>query len=210
MMSTSHLPARCVLYLALLIVFIPCSVVGATIAEVGTVDILEKAEVIFDGVVTDVRTSRIGSGNIHTTVTFEVLDVIKGTIPAGRMRNFTLRFTGGTYEAVTMDVGIQYPQAGERGVYFIERVAPGLLNPLIGWDQGHFTIDDDGSITAGNGEKVSGVDRADVALPGISRGVARGITTSPSGIAGEVPAMDVQSFKFRIRTLLGEAAAATN
>jgi hypothetical protein len=37
--------------------------------------------------------------------------------------------------------GLRYPQVGERGIFFIDRVSdPKVISPLRGWNQGHYTI----------------------------------------------------------------------
>ena len=122
----------------------------------------------------------------------------------------TLRFTGGTASGVELDVGVRLPELDERGIYFVERVSPGLINPLLGWEQGHFIVNSNGAVVAGNSVTVESVElQSRPRSPEISPGVANGISTSTllnpdSDIPLDMrtPPMSAAEFKQRIRELI--------
>ena len=52
-----------------------------------------------------------------------------------------MKFTGGTSNGETIKVnGLIIPQSAEQGIYFVESTCENLINPLVGWSQGHFII----------------------------------------------------------------------
>lgn len=190
----------CVLY--------PNFVNGTTIARIGSEELVNKSELIFEGEVIAVRPLMDQRGYIYTFVDFSVKDVIVGEIKS--KTSLTLRFTGGTVGETRLDVGARIPLLNEKGIYFVEQIAPGLVNPLFGWTQGHFTISDDDSVIAGNAQKVHAIQRNGNELPEISQGVAKGIVTKVETIntrtqrsankASSRP-MSVDAFKLRILKL---------
>lgn len=151
---------------------------GTTIARVGSEELVNKAELIFEGVVISARPDMDHRGYIYTYVDFLVNDVLVGNAEIGS--TLTLRFTGGTVGDIGLDVGASIPKLNERGIYFVEQVTPGLVNPLLGWSQGHFIVNDDGSVVAGNTQVVQAVERrSSKNLRQFSEGVAYGISTRP-------------------------------
>jgi hypothetical protein len=105
------------------------------------------------------------------------------------------------------------PALGEQGIYFVESLSADMLNPLLGWSQGHYLIFDD------NGERrVSTVDNRPVvdvqpvsnipqtikkpqALLEGDGDTATGVMTEASGLSIE-RAMSVDEFKSRIQALI--------
>ena len=115
-----------------------------------------------------------------------------------------LRFSGGSIGGITLSTGVPIPQMGEQGIYFVRSLSKPGANPLVGWSQGHFTIDADNAVRAGNGAIVTDIRAArSGATVEISEGLARGFSAvNPSG-AEIVPvrALSPEEFKYRIREL---------
>jgi hypothetical protein len=97
----------------------------------------DEAQLIFEGRVVDWNVIREGR-LITTVVTFEVLDMIKGE---GNAINLDLHFSGGELDGEILEItGSKIPVISEHGVYFVESAEGNLLNPLLGWTQGHYII----------------------------------------------------------------------
>jgi hypothetical protein len=184
------------------------AVKGTTIAQIGSEELVNKSELVFVGEVIDVRSEMDHRGYIYTFVDFKVDDVIIGANES--VTNITLRFTGGTVGDVRLDVGAKIPKMSEKGIYFVEQVAQGLVNPLFGWTQGHFTVDKDGAVIAGNARRVQSIEKETADSRVISQGVARGIITAskpvgtnPQRRASEanIAPMSLDSFKAKILEL---------
>ena len=105
------------------------------------------------------------------------------------------------------------PEMSEQGVYFVESMSRDLINPLIGWSQGHFIIHDDRGIrrvsTADNQpvikvEAVSSIPRSIKKPLSVVEGntdIAAGVMTEASPIMTK-RALTVEDFKLRITDLL--------
>jgi hypothetical protein len=116
---------------------------ASTVLEVSLDDMLQNAEFVFEGNVIAVESKQSDPKRIHTYVTFEVEDVIKGDYPK---REITIRYLGGQVENLTVKVsGLRLPELGEHGIYFVESIRRNQVNPIFGWDQGHFIINKDGN-----------------------------------------------------------------
>ena len=175
-------------------------------------DIAREAELIFEGMVlvTEAR-QESNSGIISTYVTFQISDVIKGDYDADSVE---LKFMGGSINGEVVAVsGLTIPQQGERGIYFVESLNRDLINPLLGWSQGHFLIVDEAGIpriSTVDSEPVTAVDSV-ANIPSVikkpqaiiqeSNEVAAGVTTESSSLLIE-RALTVDQFKGRIRELL--------
>ncbi|MBS27179.1 MAG: hypothetical protein CMQ26_08880 [Gammaproteobacteria bacterium] len=112
---------------------------GTTIQKLDIDDVVMEAELVFEGEVLthEVRVDS-NSNLINTFVTFLVLDVIKGN---NQIDTLELKFAGGTLNGETVRInGLSIPQPGEQGIYFVESTSNKLINPLVGWSQGHFVI----------------------------------------------------------------------
>lgn len=198
--------AACLLAAALASPAAATTVLGMDIDRIAA-----DAELVFEGEVIGSRSYRDPRGGvIRTAVTFAVADVVKGDYGAGSLE---LRFTGGEVDGrATRVEGLAIPAPGERGVYFVESLSRDLVNPLLGWSQGHFIIvEDDAGVrrvhTAG-GAPVADA-RSTAAIPAAIKrplapgdgaaAVAAGVTTAA---ALSVPALPVDEFKARIRAML--------
>lgn len=181
---------------------------ASTIAQIGTEDLVNRSELIFEGTVVAVETELNEFGRVYTYIDFAIEDVLAGSTDSANF--ITLRFTGGIAEGVELDLGVRIPKLNERGIYFVEKAAPGLINPLLGWEQGHFVIGESGAVVAANSLEVKSVEmRSRSISPTVSEGVALGINTR-SLVEGDsefdneqsFQPMSVSDFKERIRELL--------
>ena len=200
----SHL-RKIMKYLYLMIVLFALPSQGATILRLGTAELVNKSEIVFEGKVVNTRSVMNKQGRIYTFVKFHVRDVIVGSTTIGDQ--LELRFTGGIVNDLALDVGVRIPKDGESGVYFVERVRVGLINPLLGWDQGRFIIRDDGKVIAGNSHAVIGIKKSDYNLPPtISQGIAQGVITSKEIVKNESQSspMTLEQFKLSIKALVNE------
>ena len=174
--------------------------------------VANDAELIFEGeVILHETRQNSNTGIIHTYVTFTVHDVVKGDFSADTIE---LKFAGGTFMGQIVEVrGLKIPKEGENGIYFVESTSRDLLNPLIGWSQGHFIIEQE------LGERrVSTIDRQTVtdiqsvsSIPSVIKkpqaiiegdgDVAAGVLVDSSSLSIE-RALTVEEFKNRILDLL--------
>ena len=114
---------------------------ATTILGMDIDEIANQAELIFEGEVL-VRETRQdnNTGIINTYVTFQISDIVKGEFNGDSIE---LKFMGGTFQEQTVHVsGLTIPSEGEHGIYFVESLNLDLINPLLGWSQGHFIIID--------------------------------------------------------------------
>ena len=174
--------------------------------------VANDAELIFEGeVILHETRQNSNTGIIHTYVTFTVHDVVKGDFSADTIE---LKFAGGTFMGQIVEVrGLEIPKEGEDGIYFVESTSRDLLNPLIGWSQGHFIIEQE------LGERrVRTIDRQTVtdiqsvsSIPSVIKkpqaiiegdgDVAAGVLVDSSALSIE-RALTVEEFKNRILDLL--------
>jgi len=120
---------------------------ASTILEVSFPDLCADAELIFEGQVINHSVSQDpATGNIWTEVSFRVIEKIKGPEVEDTL---TLRFLGGTVGDLTLKISdMHVPALNERGIYFVESLRENLVNPLLGWSQGHYLIETDNTGTA--------------------------------------------------------------
>jgi len=120
--------------------------------------LVQQAELIFQGTVSDVKSVWEGEGgqrHIETYITFQVSDKMKGD--AGS--SYTIRMLGGTVGDETMLV-TDTPKfhVGERQILFVEHNFDQFV-PLVGINHGHFGVQRDEQtgrdiIVSGDGEPV--------------------------------------------------------
>ena len=189
-------------YLHFFILLFALPIQAATILRIGTAELVNKSEIVFEGNVIETRSEMNKQGGIYTFVKFEVKDVIVGNKNVDEQ--LELRFTGGIVDDIALDVGVRIPKDGESGVYFVERVRVGLINPLLGWDQGHFTIRGDGKVIAGNFQPVVDIQNRNYrSPPTISQGVAEGIITRKQ-VTENDSSMTVEQFKISVKSLVND------
>jgi hypothetical protein len=101
--------------------------------------VAQRAELIFEGKVLskETRPSPV-SGKPFTYFTFEVVDIIKGDYSD---ETIELGFMGGPQGDFILTVSdMRMPEIGEKGIYFVETLSEQQINPLIGWQQGHYLV----------------------------------------------------------------------
>src|SRR5205085_2614746 len=138
-------------FLALLVP-LSLSVARATTVIPPTFDeLVTKADVIFEGTVTGLRSEWTGEGanrHIVTYVTFKIEDSIKGTVGA----EYTIRMFGGTVGDQTIEV-TDAPKfkMGDRDILFVEHNGSQFI-PLVGIMHGRFHVQTDAN---GANEKIT-------------------------------------------------------
>jgi hypothetical protein len=124
------------------ILAIGCSALATTVIPPSFDELVSRAEVIFQGTVTDVRSQWVGEGgqrHINSYVTFKVEDAIKGKPGA----QITLQMLGGTVGSETMEV-TDAPKfkVGDRDILFVENNGTQFV-PLVGIMHGRFRVKKD-------------------------------------------------------------------
>ena len=147
---------------AVVLCLVTAPALATTVLQLSFPEVVDSADLIFEGRVTDVEAVQTGPRSIHTKVTFEVISVIKGNYTH---TDITLQFLGGEVDGRRLVVqGMQMPVQGDTGIFFVESLQETLIHPLVGWSQGHFLLEMDA-----NGEqRVLSADHAPVtgiALP---------------------------------------------
>jgi hypothetical protein len=120
------------------------TVLATTVIPPSFDELVSRAEMIFQGSVTDVRSEWTGEGaqrHIMSYVTLKVEDAIKGN-PGSTV---TLRMLGGTVGGETMEVS-DAPKfkVGDRDILFVENNGTQFV-PLVGIMHGRFRIKKDAS-----------------------------------------------------------------
>ncbi len=164
-------------------------------------EMISECDLVFEGRVLQVE-SRMDphQRGIHTVVTFEVLDVIKGGWPE---RTIELSFLGGTADGRTLVVaGMKIPKLDENGIFFVESPARDQVHPFYGWDQGRLRLKrskgGDLNVLTADGVPVIGIEDAPGRSGELSRGVAVGLVVDPDAPAEA--GMRVDEFKQILRS----------
>jgi hypothetical protein len=185
---------------------------ATTLMSIEIDEVAGKAELIFEGRVLAVAGRADTAGTISTYITFDVLDVIKGDYDAATLE---LKFLGGNVNGRITEVsGLRQPELGEAGIYFVESLSVDLVNPLLGWSQGHYLIqtDEDGIRRVSSTDNLPVTDLLPMAhVPALIRkpqqlvnsdtDVATGVMTESNALMIE-RAMTVEEFKLRIEELV--------
>lgn len=188
------------------------SATATTLMGMDIDDIAERAELVFEGEVID-RQAQLdsNSGIINTFVTFRVIDLIKGDLSGN---NLELKFAGGELNGEIVEVsGSTLPKFGETGIYFVESASRDMLNPLLGWSQGHFLIKTEGgqrrvhTVSDNPVTQVQSVSAIPSTIKAPSQliqddeGIAAGVTVRSRTLAGN-QALSVGDFKRQILDLI--------
>ncbi len=195
-----------------LCLFVFSSASATTILEMDIDKVAADAEFVFEGAVINSETRQdSNSGIISTYVTFQINDIVKGDYSGNSVE---LKFMGGVFNGQIVEVsGMRIPEMDEQGIYFVESMSRDLINPLIGWSQGHFIIVDDNGTrrisTAGN-QPVLEVEAVSSIPSSIKKplSVVEGNTDTAAGVMTESSplmierALTVEEFKSRITDLL--------
>lgn len=176
---------------------------AASVRGVSIEEMLLHSRLVFEGEVMESHSSKAANGMISTSITFTVIDTIKG----GHLGDtLTLEFLGGTVGEIThMVSGLQLPRFGEHGIYFVEAPARKQINPLFGWSQGHFIAEKDSAgtdrVMTNRGIPLTGVmDILPKNSAGLSNGVARGVVTVDKQSTGS--GMSTLEFKTSLHTII--------
>jgi hypothetical protein len=177
---------------------------AASVRQVTMDEMLQQCQFVFEGTVLALGAKENSQKRIHTYVTFEIHEIIKGEYPNDTI---VLSFLGGTVGEVTMAVSdMRFPKMGERGIYFVESLERSQVHPFYGWSQGHFLVetDDTGidrimtnrkmSVTALNFDVPSKplVERQQKSLV-LNEGIMKDLVVEPTG--GTTSGMTVDAFK---------------
>ncbi len=157
--------------------------------------LVTRAEMIFEGTVTTMRSEWAGEGterHIVTYVTFKIEDAIKGSLGA----EYTIRMFGGSVDGKTMEV-TDAPRfkTGDRDILFVEHNGTQFI-PLVGIMHGRFHVQADASGTNEKIAKDNGAMVADVSKLGQDEQAA---------VSGT--ALSKAEFKASIRQKMAEKAA---
>ena len=119
-----------------------CAALATTVIPPSFDELVGRAEMIFQGAVTDVRSEWTGEGaqrHIMSYVTLKIEEAIKGNPGA----SVTLRMLGGTVGAETMEVS-DAPKfkVGDRDILFVENNGTQFV-PLVGIMHGRFRVKKD-------------------------------------------------------------------
>jgi len=173
----------------------------STVKRLTMGDMVRESALIFEGQVTSVDPRLdANTGRIHSYVTFQILDTIKG---APGQSTVELSFLGGTVGDLKMEVSdLHIPERGERGIYFVQSTSKRMVNPLSGWDQGHFLIVTDTRngfrVTTRSGLRISELTPGET-KPGFSIGTASGVRIAERD--SEI-GLDVSEFKEKLRSIV--------
>jgi len=115
------------------------SLKATTVIEPTFDELVAQAEVIFQGVATDVTSQWVGEGaqrHIVTYVTFKVEETLKGN-PG---QSYTIRMLGGTVDGETMGVS-DAPKfkIGDKDILFVQNNGSQFI-PLVGIMHGRFHV----------------------------------------------------------------------
>ena len=193
-------------YLLLVIPLGATTILGMSIDEVA-----QEAEIIFEGKVVEHNVRENAAGMIVTYVTFRIEELIKGEYDGPLLE---LKFTGGRLGGQIMEIsGLRIPSPNEEGIYFVESVNRNLVNPLLGWSQGHYLIYEESGerrVSTVNDRPVTDVlstQSVPIALRKPVR-VIDGDTDPATGVVassdtrGPDQALTTESFKAKIRALI--------
>ena len=112
---------------------------GSTVIKVDFNQVVQGAELIFEGQILS-KEVRLSPINDHpfTYFLYQVIDVIKGSYSNSTIE---LGFMGGELGDMVLEISdMRMPEVGERGIYFVETLREQQINPLYGWQQGHYLV----------------------------------------------------------------------
>ena len=159
---------------------------GTTVIPPTFDELVNRAQVIFQGVVTDVRSQWVGEGaqrSIVSYVTFKVEAAMKGN-PGN---TYTMRMLGGTVGDQTMEV-TDSPKfkVGNRDILFVENNGSQFV-PLVGIMHGRFRVEREQAggrevVMTNEGEPLSNVSQLGKNRQAASAGTALSIDEFKSAI----------------------------
>lgn len=159
-------------------------------------ELVSRAEVIFEGEVTQVQSQWLGEGTEHrivTFVTFKVDDALKGEPGA----SYSIRMLGGTVDGRTMEV-TDAPKfkVGDHDMLFIENNGRQFI-PLVGIQHGRFRVQKDqagrDTLMTGEGQLLADVNQ---------------LGSDEAALARSKPALTLHDFKNAIQTRVARQTSA--
>ncbi|MFN2477200.1 MAG: hypothetical protein ABR526_12775 [Chthoniobacterales bacterium] len=115
---------------------------ATTVIPPSFTELVNEAELIFQGTCTDSKSEWIGEGaqrHIITNVTFKVEDALKGSPGA----SYTIQMLGGTVDGTTMEVSDSPKfKPGDRDILFVQHNGEQFI-PLVGIMHGRYRIEKD-------------------------------------------------------------------
>ena len=118
------------------------SVRATTVIPPSFSELVNEAELIFQGTCTDSKSEWTGEGaqrHIVTYVTFKVEDALKGSPGA----TYTIRMLGGTVDGTTMEVSDSPKfKPGDRDILFVQHNGEQFI-PLVGIMHGRYRVEQD-------------------------------------------------------------------
>ncbi len=115
---------------------------ATTVIPPSFTELVNEAELIFQGTCTDSKSEWTGDGaqrHIVTFVTFKVEDALKGSPGA----TYTIRMLGGTVDGTTMEVSDSPKfKQGDRDILFVQHNGEQFI-PLVGIMHGRYRIEQD-------------------------------------------------------------------
>lgn len=135
-------------------------------------DLVTKADAVFTGDVTGLRSEWTGQGekrHIVTLVTFQVLRVLKGEAASP----FELRVFGGTVGTETMEVAdAPVFHVGERQILFVRHNGTQFI-PLVGIMHGQYRVDETDHVADHTGHPLTRVEEIGTSRPAMDDSVRR-------------------------------------
>ena len=184
---------------------------ATTILGMNIDEVAQGAELIFEGKVVEHNVRENTAGMIVTYVTFRIEELIKGEYDEPLLE---LKFTGGRLGGQIMEIsGLRIPSPNEEGIYFVESVNRSLVNPLLGWSQGHYLIyerNGERRVSTVNDRPVTDVLSTQSVPVALRRPVSiiDGDTAPATGVVASSQTLDsdqgltTESFKAKIRALV--------
>ena len=184
---------------------------ATTILGMNIDEVAQGAELIFEGKVVEHNVRENTAGMIVTYVTFRIEELIKGQYDEPLLE---LKFTGGSLGGQIMEIsGLRIPSPNEEGIYFVESINRSLVNPLLGWSQGHYLIyerNGERRVSTVNDRPVTDVLSTQSVPVALRRPVSiiDGDTAPATGVVASSQTLDsdqgltTESFKAKIRALV--------
>jgi len=173
------------------------TVFSSSIKQLDINELLSQSELAFEGQVSDITTRwNANKTDIFTDIIFRVDEVIFGDYSGQTM---TLTFVGGSIDGATMTIeGSEMPSMDESGIYFVSSTTQQLVNPLVGWSQGHFLTKRDASgtkrMTTQAGEPVANMNPVKTKRRYFSEGVVTGVEIAKPGGSKAMTAVEFKQF----------------
>lgn len=207
--STPHLRALACRIALLLACLCAPGVQASTVVQMSFGEVVQHSEFVFEGRVTALEPRRLSDGSIHTFVSFEIRDIVKGAYPDATIQ---LRFLGGQVGTRGLQVSdMQMPALGETGIYFVESLRGAQVHPLVGWAQGHFLIEELGGgtavVTTASHDPIAAVELAADAASSlsqapVSKGVAKGVSVRSARASNASAGLSAEQFKASVRAIV--------